>query len=67
MFFCDTPYQSIVIALISGISAGFAGIYYQSVFAVLIIAVTLGILLEIMFHQIRQDEQFKQTKKQLFS
>lgn len=64
--FCDTPRQSIVIAIIAGIVGGAIGFYFQSLLGLVAATIGLAITMEILVHEYRQDSQYIQAKKQFF-
>ena len=66
MLFCDTPKQSVVVAIIAGVISGAAGVHTGNIWIVLIVAGLLGIGLEIAAHEYRQDEQYVEFKKSVF-
>jgi len=63
--YCDTPTQSIAIAIFVGAIAGGVGLYIGNKLFVLCIAVLLGISIEIIVHEYRGDEQYKKAKQSL--
>lgn len=61
MLFCDTPYQSIIIALTVGFASG--ALIENPLFGILI-AGSLAFVLEILIHEFREDDQYLNAKQQ---
>lgn len=63
--YCDTPRQSLVIAILAGSLGGVVGLYSQSIFTVILATVGIAFVLEILVHEYRQDDQYMQAKKEV--
>lgn len=63
--YCDTPRQSLAIAIIVGLVAGAVGVYLQNQMIVIGVAVTVAIATEIIVHEYREDEQYMAAKEKL--
>lgn len=65
MLFCDTPIQSAVIALISGILGGIVSILINSKLIGIAVAALIAYMTELVLHEIREDPQYEEAKQEI--
>lgn len=63
--YCDTPQQSIAIAILVGVLAGGIGLYVGNKAFVVGVAILLAIVVELIVHEYRQDTQYVSAKQSL--
>lgn len=63
--YCDTPQQSIAIAIFVGVLAGGIGLYVGNKSFVVAVAILLALSVELIVHEYRQDSQYMNAKQSL--
>lgn len=65
MLFCDTPIQSLIVALGSGLIGGIVAISTNQPMIGIIIAAGIAYITELVLHEIREDPQYEEAKQEL--
>lgn len=67
MLFCNTPYQSVFVAIFAGLLGGLISILTGKPILTLLIAGFVALIMEFSLHEIRQDNQYQEAKEEVIS
>ena len=63
--YCDTPAQSVAVAVVAGLLAGSVGLVTGSLVLVLLVAATASVVGEVLAHEYAGDDQYRAAKRRL--
>ena len=65
VLYCDTPAQSVAVAVVAGLLAGSVGLVTGSLVLVLLVAATASVVGEVLAHEHAGDDQYRAAKRRL--
>lgn len=67
MLLCETPYQSVFVAIFAGLFGGLISVWTGKPIQSLLIAGFIALVMEFGLHEIRQDNQYQEAKEEVIS
>lgn len=67
MLLCETPYQSVFVAISAGLFGGLISVWTGSPVSSLLVAGFIAFVMEFGLHEIRQDNQYQEAKKEFIA